>query len=254
MRKAAFVFSMLAVSVLGACLPILVQANHKSKPIPLLTPHPADGQEMVKGYPGNPAIPRGLIERRGTVVAGVSYVQLWPRKPTGHYDCGIHILVANEDPQKELSVRQDHFFAHDAETGRYWALLTEENERAILDNSGQSRYVPQPPPPSYTVRNSDGSTSTITPDSDGLAEVIANAIARRQYEKFQEKRLQDLDTHFHDALLEPQKATSGWLHILGVTLDHPLRIVLYIGGERFVFIFGPDSQEYVPDEKKGGKS
>jgi len=249
------------------CAPRIVSAPRKPKLIHIATPHPQQGQEIFyltrKDYdnpaiPNNlaipaPAIPKGLIEKRGTVVVGISHAQLWERKPAGHYYCTIFLIVANEDPEKELPVSQDYFFAHDGQTGRYWALLSEERERAILlGQSAPTPYAPPPPPPSYTVWNSDGSSSNITPQPDGISQAgqaIANAIERRSFQKYQEKELKRLDTHFHDALLQPHQIISGWLTIYGVTMEHPLRLVLYVGTERFVFIFGPEIQEYEYQEK-----
>jgi hypothetical protein len=228
-----------------------VAARHKPQ-IQILAPHPGPGQETI--YLDNPAIPKGISEKRGTVWVSIVYAQLWERKPSGHYDCTIDVIVGNNDSEKELPVRQDYFFAHDAETGRYWALVSEARERAaLLGQSAPAAFAPPPPPPSYTVRNSDGSSSTMTPEPDGISQAgaaIANAIGRRRFQKYQEKKLERLDFHFHDAMLPPQGIMSGWLTIYGMRIEHPLRLVFYVGTERFVFIFGPEVQGYEPMPEK----
>jgi hypothetical protein len=223
-----------------------VVVRHKPKLLYIATPHPGRGQETI--YLDNPAIPKGISEKRGTVDVSVVYAQVWERKPAGHYDCTIVVVVGNEDREKELPVRQDYFFAHEAETGRYWALASEARERAaLLGRSAPAPYAP--PPPSYTVWNSDGSTSTMTPQPDGISragDAIANAMERGHFRKSQEKELERLDSHFHDAMLPPQGIMSGWLTVYDMRMEHPLRLVFYVGAERFVFMFGPEVQGYEP--------
>lgn len=242
----------MSVLALVLCFPLLAHASHKLKPVRLATPHAAQGQQVVKEASG---LQRGLMETRGHVGIGVAYVLLQDQKHLGHQDATIFLVVANEtDKEEELPVHQDHFFAFDGETGRVLPMFDESIERAsILGQAPPPAYTPPPPPPSYTVTNSDGSTGTLTPQTDGIREAgnaIAAAIQTWGYEKQRDAELQSLETHFHDALLQPGKAMDGWLVVHEVPQQHPLRLIMYVGGERFVFAFGPEYQKYQLGDKK----